>query len=449
MPGHHSKQKNRQPAERYWSVLFTIMYLFFFMDAYKNYISVEWSYTGLIYSNLSSWDYFFIYISTFLVSYFLPTRLDRPSSAIIWLLTMMVFVPTLPLTLMIGSRGPSSYYLALTALTLVLMAAGYISGTRLEKEEKTIIPDIKFISFFLVIFFISAFILYYKFSNILSFASIDETYDQRFLASEVDGGAIGYVRTYFLYVFTPFLFAIGLRFRKFRYLFVVGLLGYVFTYMIDASKIALVIPILMIGFFLVMRWFNGKIYYLSGGMAALTLISGQLVDYSRPFKIFADLVLLRSIAIPAQTFALYSDLFSARGYTWWSNVRFVNLYVDPPAGFAADPNWPVLGRIVGTEYYGLQSLNNANANLFSGEGVAAAGSAGVLIIGAILIGWLIALDRVSKGWDRTLALLLCIPLGMGLTNTHLSTLLLSFGGIFWIVIFYTYSLGRTNTHTQR
>lgn len=441
MQKNNFRAKLSKVSERYLSVLFTILYLFFFMDAYKNYISIEWGYTGLLYSDLSSWEYLFIYLATFSVAYFLPTRLDRPSSAIIWLLTMMVFVPTLPLTFMTGSRSASSYYLILTALTIVLVTAGYTSDKGISTQGQYVELDKKFVAVFFGIFSFLLLVLYYEFNSILSFASIEETYDQRFLASEVGGGVIGYFRTYFLYVFTPFLFAVGLRYQKFLYLLPIGMLGYLFTYMIDASKIALVIPILMVGFFVVMRWFDGKVYYLSAGIAVLTVVSGQLVEYSRPFKIFADLVLLRSIAIPAQTFAQYADLFSARGYTWWSNVRFINLYVDPPSGFAADPNWPVLGRIVGTEYYGAQSLNNANANLFSGEGVAAAGVLGVLIIGVALIGWLIALDRASRGWDRFIALLLCVPLGMGLTNTHLSTLLLSFGGIFWLAIFQLYKPG--------
>ena len=281
-------------------------------------------------------------------------------------------------------------------------------------------------------------ILYYQFSEILYFSSIEETYDQRALSSEVSGGVLDYIKSYFPYVFTPFILSIGFLYKRYYIFIPIGIMGYVFTYMTDASKISLIIPILIFIFFAVMRWFQGKVYYLTAGVSVLTLLSNYIFIYSSNLKIFADLILLRSIAIPAQTFAQYSDLFNARGYTWWSNVRFINYFVAPPAGFAADPNWPILGRIVGAEYYGAQSLMNANANLFSGEGVAAAGSFGVLLIGAAFTAWLIALDRASRNWDMRLVVLLAVPLGMGLTNTHLSTLLLSFGGGFWLLVFYYY-----------
>ena len=435
--------------ERYVSIFFSILYLILFMDTYKNYISVEWNYTGLTYSNLSGWQYLYIYSCVFLVSYFSPTRLDRPSSPIIWLVTIMVFIPTLPITLMTGSRSASYYYSALSVFTLVLIVASYASSRTQSAEIKKLAPDksLIFVMFFTFLFLAS--ILYYQFSDILYFSSIEGTYDQRALASEVSGSILDYIKSYFPYVFAPFILAIGFIYRKYFIFIPIGIISYIFTYMTDASKISLIIPILMFIFFATMRWFEGKIYYLTAGVSVLTLMSNYIFIYSSNLKIFADLILLRSIAIPAQTFAQYSDLFAARGYTWWSNVRFINYFVAPPAGFAADPNWPILGRIVGSEYYGAQSLMNANANLFSGEGVAAAGSFGVLLIGIAFTAWLIALDRASRNWDMRLVVLLAVPLGMGLTNTHLSTLLLSFGGGFWLLVFYYYKPGITLRGNQR
>ena len=58
--------------DRYASIFFSMIYLILFMDTYENYISVEWEYTGLIYSKLSVWQYLYVYLSVFLVSYFLP-----------------------------------------------------------------------------------------------------------------------------------------------------------------------------------------------------------------------------------------------------------------------------------------------------------------------------------------------------------------------------------------
>jgi hypothetical protein len=145
-----------------------------------------------------------------------------------------------------------------------------------------------------------------------------------------------------------------------------------------------------------------------------------------------DLVIVRSIAIPGQVFQLYSDFFGKMGHTWWSNVKGVNIIVPPPRAFASDSGWPNLGILIGREYFGINSRMNANAHLFAGEGEAAAGAFGVLVIGALLAIWLRALDRAAVGWNRLFVLLISAPMALCLTNAHLSTLLLSFGGLFWL-----------------
>ena len=48
--------------DRYASIFFSMIYLILFMDTYENYISVEWEYTGLIYSKLSVWQYLYVYL---------------------------------------------------------------------------------------------------------------------------------------------------------------------------------------------------------------------------------------------------------------------------------------------------------------------------------------------------------------------------------------------------
>ncbi|MCM3576530.1 hypothetical protein M3172_25700, partial [Mesobacillus subterraneus] len=112
------------------------------------------------------------------------------------------------------------------------------------------------------------------------------------------------------------------------------------------------------------------------------------------------------------------------------------LIIPAPPGFANNPSWPVLGQIVGDAYFGPLIRLNANANLFAGEGVAAGGVPGLLIIGLVWIVWLRVFDICSLGWNRIFVLLVTAPLSLLLTNTHLSTLLISFGGLFWMLLLY-------------
>ena len=60
----------------------------------------------------------------------------------------------------------------------------------------------------------------------------------------------------------------------------------------------------------------------------------------------------------------------------------------------------------------------------------------VSLIGIALAVWLAAMDRVARGWDRTFVALVMVPVALSLTNGHLFTTLLSFGGLFWMVMLY-------------
>ena len=417
-------------------------YTIAFFLVYKNYLSVEWSYALFHYREMSFGEWSFAILSISIASIFLPKRIDSPSSMILWLLHSFILVPVNIITFMIGENSPLFYIPSLIAMTFIMSLAGHLSSKRTRKQTTADIkendPDLKFVTAITITFIFFSFILYFYFQEILTFSGIDDIYYQRFAAAEIGGGAIGYIRTHYAYVFSPALIAIGLTCKGYRPLIALGIIGGILVYMIEASKISLIMPVAMIVFYVLIKFRLDGSYIFTAGLTFLTVIFSFLTSQVALIKLGADLLILRSIAIPAQTFALYADLFTSNAYTWWSNVRGINLFVPPPPAFAADPFWPVLGQIVGAEYYGFGSRNNSNANLFVGEGVAAGGFIGVLVVGFVFLIFLETLDRSIKGWNRTFAIIATIPLGFSLTNTHLSTLLLSFGGMFWLLLFRLY-----------
>lgn len=415
------------------------IYIAAFFSIYKNYLSIEWSYVHFHYRIMSFSEWSFILVSVSIASIFLPRRISSPSSMILWFLHSFILVPANIITFMIGGNDPLFYVPSLISMTLIMSLAGYLSNKR-SMAAHTIDknPDNNFIIGFLILFILSSYMLYYYFEDIIAFSSIEDVYYQRFAAAELGGGVIGYIRTHYAFVFAPVLIAIGLCNKGYRYLIVLGIMGCILVYMIDASKISLILPLVMIIFYFLMKFGLDSTYILTSGLTALTIIGSFLTTQFSLIKLMVDLLVLRSIAIPAQTFVLYADLFNSRDYTWWSNVRGINLFVSPPDAFTAHPSWPVLGQIVGAEYYGYGSRVNSNANFFVGEGVAAGGFIGVLVVGIIFLMFLDALDRSTKGWNRTFIVVATIPMGFSLTNTHLSTLLLSFGGLFWLLLFRYY-----------
>lgn len=411
-----------------------IVYLALFLAVYRTYLSVEWGYTGLLYRPLGAGELVFVVAAVGLVSMAMPEKVVTPSSIIVWMLYAFVLVPTMAITFMTGERSSFAYIPSLAAMALVLAIGGIMADKNAVMAVGLQKPDLRFVTMLCGAFLLCSLALYYQFGDILSFSAVDDVYFQRFAASEIGGGPIGYVRTHYSNVVTALLLAAGLSRRAFQPLILLGIAASILTYMIDAGKLALIIPVIVLAFFAVIRLTSGKTYILTIGIAGLTGLSSLLVTQLSPVKIVADLLLFRSIAIPAQTFAQYADLFAARGHTYWSNVRIINLFVPPPASFSADPYWPVLGQIVGAEYYGFGSRMNANANLFVGEGVAAAGAIGVLVLGAIFVFLLATMDRAAQRWDAKFAVLATLPLALSLTNVHLSTLILSFGGFaLWCV----------------
>lgn len=417
-----------------------VAYLFFFWGVYEHYLSVVWGYSGLYFRPLRAWETIFAALGVALVAWSLPVRLKQPSALILWLLFAFVYVPTMAETFMLGERSSVAYVPALTALTCAMAGVAFLTQWRVpvrdEVSGREFLPSRGFVYGFLVACMAMAGVVIFLYRDIMTFADVtssEDVYASRFAAADMTSGAVSYIRLYFTYVVGPAMIAIGLTSSRYMPLVVVGLFCFVVSYMIDASKISLVIPMAMFAVAAVMRFAKGSVMAMTGATAALTLLASLLTGYSPLLRFVADLILFRSIAIPGQQFALYYDLFHARGYTWWSNVRGISLVVPAPSAFAADPRWPVLGQIVGEEYYGIASQNNSNANLFAGEGAAAAGPLGVVVIGLALALYLRVLDRSAVGWSRSFVFLLMVPLGLALTNLHLSTLLLSFGGAFWVL----------------
>jgi hypothetical protein len=144
-------------------------------------------------------------------------------------------------------------------------------------------------------------------------------------------------------------------------------------------------------------------------------------------------IVFRTVAVPGAMFWQYHDVFAASGHTWWSNVKGVSSFVEAPRAFLGDPNWPQLGYIVAAEVLGMDS--NSNANLFAYDGLAAAGAPGVLVVCLVFGAWLLLLDRLARRFDPRFTVLVSTPIAFALTNGSLPTILLSFGGLFWLVVF--------------
>lgn len=106
--------------------------------------------------------------------------------------------------------------------------------------------------------------------------------------------------------------------------------------------------------------------------------------------------------------------------------------VDIPAAYAADPKWPALGKILAERVLGVQS--QSNASFVATDGVAAAGAIGVFAICIANAFWLLILDQAAKGWNKIFLFTTLFPMAFVATNASLFTMLVSFGGLYWLLM---------------
>lgn len=433
---------NQSTSAVFWRLLHVVAGLvlsFSFLYSYENYISIRWAYMGFPYREPVLWELIYIGVAVSVVSFCMPRKVDRPYTLFLWFLYAIVFIPTISISFFIS---PVSHAIIapLSWLVAVFLGLSLFSG---KEMPSPIAPDTRynwgapsymFRNGMLAVWLFMSLVFLYVYRDIISFASADDIYYQRAVWKASGGGAISYMESYFAAVICPALIAIGL-YRRMGLYMVAGLLGFILMYTTSAQKSALVVPFVILAVFFSHRFRVATSLNYTAALAAVVVACVLFIGVAGSGNYATDLVLVRTLAAPAQTFGQYHELFSSAGYTWWSNVRGIGLLVPPPDAFAADPNWPSLGYIVGDYLHGGYTTDmNANANLFSGEGVAAAGSFGVIVIGLVLHFWLKAMDFVSRGWNSRFILLIMTPLAFTLTNGHLSTILLSFGGALWMIL---------------
>ena len=426
--------------ETQFAVVFTsLIFAWTIYQAHATILGPVWGYLGFSFIRPTLAGYCLMVGLVTVGSAAMPTKIDRPSSMIVMFMHVTLFVPCVTISLALRADSLESFGPMLVVYTLVHALAGLVSrsGPAPPKEER-FVPAPEATVVLIGVWAAATVLIIAVFGEIMRFASLTEVYDQRF-AIDRSVNIVGYVRSYYINLVIPALIAIGLLRRNVLVLGI-GLVGCVVSYMVDAQKTALALPVLMILVYLVFRYaervaqlFVVPILLLS----FLTLLAVVLRDTQIGFLLHALLV-VRGIAIPALTLVQYQELFATYGHTWWSNITGLSLIIPAPAAFANDPSWPAIGQIVGDHYFGAGTNLNANANPYAGEGLAAGGLIGLAVIGIVMAVFLRIFDLCVRGWDRTFVLLVSVPIALALGNAHLSTVLVSFGLGAWLLVFNFY-----------
>lgn len=412
------------------------LYASAFHFAYVNYVVLDWSYWGFSYRPLEAREYLLVASLVTFGAAIMPTMVTRASSIVLLLIYQMVYIPAIMVTLSLDTDRIEKYGAALASLALAF-AAACIAARRPLKTDPTRewISGSSVLGLNLFGWLICSITLMLSYWSIISFANLDDVYQQRALGAAT-GPLIGYMQTYLQNVFSPALIAIGLV-RKRPWLVILGFVGCLLVYGITAQRTAFLLPFAIMGTYWLLRR-KSPLFHTTAVPTVVVAGTMFLSAYFYKKSGVAALICLyltgRTIAVPGLTFSQYYDVFGPNDLTWWSHIKGFSSLISAPASFSGDPLWPQLGLLIGAHVYKNPAVN-VNANLYSSDGLAAAGSLGVVVVGLAFAIWLRLLDRASVGWDRTFVILAVLPVGLALTNAPFATVLLSFGGLFWLILF--------------
>ena len=427
---------NQLQTKRVSLLLATAAYAGTLYFAYVHYLHPVWDYFGFKFAAPDNTRVAMGAFFLLLTSLSQPTNIGHPAPLSLFVLYFNVYIPSVVVTLTVSSDSSQRYGAILSALTAVFVIAGLLLRNQRVASGTTTMPE-KLGKLMWALWLAAASMLlvnYYEVMSLSTGLNIEDIYEQR-VAGTASTPVLAYTQTFFSSVFSPGLLAIGIAQRS-KLAVLAAIAGAIMMYAITAQRTILLLPAIMLLVHHTINWRVSRSYAPSIILCALaTVFLCSTLFYEESFVagVLALMVTFRTIAIPGLTLSQYEDLFSTIGRTNWAHVKGVDLFIAKPEFAQAESLWPNLGYIVGDQTYN-NPIFNVNANLFAGDGVAAGGAFGVLVIGAVFIAWLKLLERACKGWPNSFTCLAFLPIAIAMTNGHFFTTMLSFGGIFWIVI---------------
>jgi hypothetical protein len=405
--------------------------------AIASYAGIEWTQYGYSFGEISFQAGLLIGLAVASWSAVLPLRLQSGADVILLAVYMGVCIPAVVVPLSLERTSGELYHLS--AVTVIAGFALTCLAVRKWTVSSVTSPSRK-CSHYLIWALVLAWagclaVLVGTYGSVMKLVSLDAIYDQR-EAGAATSRFMGYIQTYFGYVLSPALIAFGLTERRWL-LVLLGIAGGVVLYSITAEKNAFAFPFLILALNFALtrraRVFQSSAFIL--GLLAVTLaLSIPFYDSNLVAGFIAWYIGLRSLLTPGLFVAQYQDFFSAWGYTHLSQVTGIGLLVPPPPGPGSNERWPSLGHLVGEQYLGIPTLN-ANASFLATDGIASFGVPGILLAFALLAMFLIAFQRTADAIPPRFVGLIALPIGLTLTNVSLFTVVLSFGGLFWLIIF--------------
>lgn len=388
-------------------------------------------------------DYYLFAVTALVSALIIPSKIEKPSDWFLMIFIIFLLLPGLTLGVISDELGYEKKLTLLPTLVVSILMI-YIAGSiNLKKfrqnEKKPISKSIMHIG--LIGWLISFALLVGKHHSEMRFSGLDNIYEQRAITGSV-GSFFGYVQLYFTYVFCTLLIAYGVTIKKWLWV-AIGSAGYFVMYLITAEKSVVMLPFFLIGVGYLAKSKKPALEIIVWVIAVVSIIIFGVIYLSEDnsfFDFVGFYLFTRLIATPSQFILDYYEFFSNNGFTFFSQIKGFNFFVDAPAQYASNPKWPQLGWIVGAGSHGIES--NSNATFIATDGAASFGALGIIFVSALLCLYLFVINKLSEKIHMTFWSIIFAQQALNLISGSLFSLMLSFGGFFYLILFTLYQPGR-------
>ena len=410
-----------------WKIKKQNLYNFFFIILYKaildlSYyfvISPVWRYArfDLNFSTLKFIESFFLLSIIFIL---MPKSKEKLSNIMVWLLILLSYVPML--TLFAFMDQPRVYMYAVTgfwALVFLLLKLPVVSFAPLKNSQSKIIRYSIFIGLTGIVFF-----LIYKYLGIFFNFDLTKVYDIRREYRAIGIPFAGYLFNWLAYIVNPIFFALFLVKRKWIW---VGLI--IFLQILLFSVTGLKAFPFALPFVLALMWIVNRknpLAYMAIGLTGIILLgmfSYWLIDDVWISSLFTR----RTLLVPAQLSFLYYDFFSNNDYTFLSQHRIFQFFLDYPYSLSP-PN------LIGEVYFDSSEMG-ANNGIYA-DAYMNFGYIGFIFWAVLLTTVLKLVDSFSKNKKITVTIAAIAMPSLSLTNSAFLTSLLTHGLLLSLLILY-------------
>lgn len=392
---------------------------------YRDVISPIYSYMAYVYYAPEDYTALIVgYVLAVLPAFFMPLALRPVGSVAIWILYLLVYVPSqiVPSVVVhIDLESMLALQLALFAGLVIIQVANYLP----TMVVPTFMPAALFLLGIIGWYVATVIILVYYYGVPTSLPSFSTVYDVRLDLRDVTSSLpifVGYIWAWFGQVLNPLLVGYGAKARR-PVLTALGFAGQIYIYGLSGAKYSLFSVLLALALLLLLKcWSNTGGAIMAIGASLLVLVS-VAIDRILHTTWLVALFVQRLIITPGLLTAYYHEYFSRnpRGH-------FSGSILSPVFDFPYPMDIPF---IIGTTYF-KSSETRANANLWA-DGTANYGIGGILFVSLLtaIVIWMF--NSLANGRSYLLVGIMTGFVAFTLTSAAFFTSLLTHGIVLTLI----------------